>query len=164
MADNVIRNDIIKLDFDIGGTLKELKKINEDINELKKNNGDLTGIDQMVTSAIYDAFSNVFKQLFINKYGYGISDTIDTVEFDIEDIDKTMTISEIINKCIEDGTGFDTISLKFDTEEKVVNPVSVDVEALKACMRLIVITVTTSQFIYKDYDPATGERISLKEV
>lgn len=36
MADNVIRNDIIKLDFDIGGTLKELKKINEDINELKK--------------------------------------------------------------------------------------------------------------------------------
>ncbi len=40
MAENVIRNDVIKLDFDIGNSLKELKKLQDDVNELKKK---LTG-------------------------------------------------------------------------------------------------------------------------
>lgn len=36
MADNIIRHDVIKLDFDVGGTLKEIKKLQDDLNELKK--------------------------------------------------------------------------------------------------------------------------------
>jgi ElaB/YqjD/DUF883 family membrane-anchored ribosome-binding protein len=39
MADNVIRNDIVKLDFEVEG-LKELKKLQDETNELKKK---LTG-------------------------------------------------------------------------------------------------------------------------
>ena len=40
MSENVIRHDIVKLEFDIGSSLKEIKKLQEDMNELKKK---LTG-------------------------------------------------------------------------------------------------------------------------
>lgn len=40
MSTEIIRHDIVQLDFDIGSSLKEIKKLQNDINELKKK---LTG-------------------------------------------------------------------------------------------------------------------------
>lgn len=40
MAENVIRQDIVQIDFDIGDSLKELQKLTDEVNDLKKK---LTG-------------------------------------------------------------------------------------------------------------------------
>lgn len=139
-------------------------------------------LDRSITKLIQMAFSGVFALLFINKYGMDITDDVAFEVFgdiidasdnvtnkdDSEDVEDDtsihMTIPDIANKCIDNNVGFNILTNTFDTEEKVINPVSVDVEALKACMRLVIISVTTSQFIYKNYDIDTGKDITMTEV
>ncbi len=161
--------------YTMGSSLSIMKAAKEIIIDEENNYSEL---DKIIARLIQNAFSGVFGLLFVNKYGSEITDDVafevsgdiidasDNVVVDDED-DNTaihMTISGIANKCIENNIGFDILTNTFDTDGKVINPVSVDVEALKACMRLVIISVTTSQFIYKNYDIDTGKDITMTEV
>lgn len=150
--------------YNRGGCLSILSAI-ENVVRSEDEAGSLTDLDAYIFDAIRVAFTSVFTTLFKNKYGLSLEE-LENRQFivyhgDVEN--ELMDLKSIINHCLEQGCGFDLLDNTFDTECKIVNPVNVDVEALKACLRLVIISVTSSQFIYKYYAPDTSS-ISLKEV
>ena len=145
--------------YNMGGCLSIIRAIHN------WKNAQVEGVPSVqvdIMNAIEDAFSLVFSQLFINKYDTCIDDILVKVG------KETLTIDGIITKCCEDGCAFDIITETFDVEGKVVNPVNVDIEALKACMRLVLTSVTSNQLIFNNYELLAGsadlQGIELKEV
>ena len=48
--------------------------------------------------------------------------------------------------------GFDIIEKKYDTKRTtIINPVNVDIEVLKGCLRLLITSVTSNQFLFRNY-------------
>lgn len=151
--------------YTIGSSLAILKAAKDFITD--KENG-ASDLDRVIAQLIQNAFASVFAMLFANKYCRNIveEDKFEVNNIETEDGEPVqMTVADIANKCIDDNVGFDILTNTFDIEQNVINPVSVDVEALKACMRLVTISVTTSQFIHKNYDNIdTDEDITMTEV
>lgn len=91
-----------------------------------------------------DAYYDTFLKLFENG-GYKDTDTV-MVE------DEPLTVNAIYSKCLEKGCAFDIINMEFDeSNTKIINPVNVDIEVLRGCLRLLITSVTSNQFLFKNY-------------
>ena len=132
--------------YTIGGSVSIISAIHE----IEQNyTSETPDIDKDIYHGIKWSFISVFDTLFVNKYG----------DCDCNTIDK------IIIKCIEENVGYNIITEDYDYDRNVINPVNVDIEILKACMRLVLISVTSDQFIFKHYDIGSDDTvINLKEV
>ena len=86
--------------------------------------------------AICVAYVEVFKTLIKNKYP------------SFED-DK---IYEIIDNCKSNNQAYDVVSEAYVDSKTIITPTDVDVESVKACLRLVLITATSAQMLIKSYD------------
>ena len=134
--------------YTIGGCMAILNAVREIERNMPE---DTSEVDKDVYAVIRWSFVSVFDKLFANKYGENKCDW--------------NAITSIIDKCTEENVGYNIITEEFDYAQNVINPVDVDIETLKACMRLVLISVTSDQFIFKHYDISEGDTIiNLKEV
>lgn len=62
------------------------------------------------------------------------------------------TISSIINKCKQDDAVFDVVSETYKPKTDIINPTDVDIQSLRACLRLVIITATSAQLVVRSYD------------
>lgn len=54
----------------------------------------------------------------------------------------------IASVCTSMNKGYNLITDKVDTEDIIINPVDVDVEVLKGCMRLVIMMATSDQLVF----------------
>lgn len=132
--------------YTIGGSMAIIQAIDDII--IASSDGQ-SPIDCWIYTAIKMSFESVFKTLFINKY-------------DSDDI--PVDVDGIIKECLTRRVTYNIIDDDFDMDMNVINPVNVDIEVIKACLRLVLISVTSNQFIYKHYDFSDTSDLSMKEV
>ena len=137
--------------YTIGGSMATLVAIRDALMDGGNMETENTVLKTEIYTKMQSAFSMVFRQLFINKYG---SDSPKC---------ESGALDEIINRCTADNVTYDIIHEKYDVDRNVINPVNTDIETLKACLRLVLICITSNQFIYKHYVTDTSP-INLQEV
>ena len=101
------------------------------------NNTDLSTLEEQIMMSFYTSTIEVFDRLVTNKYP-------DPEGLNIE--------KDIINVCVERRVGYNLLEDKFDDEFTVINPVNVDIEVIRASLKLVIICMTSDQFIFKRYD------------
>lgn len=63
------------------------------------------------------------------------------------------TIEEIIEKAISEGKAINIIGdIRVDEDENVINSVTTDIEALRSTARLVLLNITSNQFLYMRYE------------
>ena len=121
----------------IGSSIAILIAI-EDI--FKNNHGPnnvLNSVEDRVMMAFFNSFCEVFYRLNINKY---------------PSINTKSLYKDVIENCVINRVGYNLLEDDFDNDFTVINPVNVDVEIVRACLKLVIICMTSDQFIYKRYD------------
>ena len=140
--------------YTIGGSMATIIAITDMLKEIQPEGGyssDNMTLEMKVYQNMLNAFSEVFVQLFANKYD---KSTFENMH------DK---LTAIITKCVDDNVTYDIIHNDYDVDRNVINPVNTDIETLKACLRLVLICITSNQFIFKHY-VTDNAPISLREV
>lgn len=59
---------------------------------------------------------------------------------------------DIMNTCINQKIGFNIMTDDFDRDFNIINPVNVDIEVLRGCLKLVITAITSNQFIFKNYE------------
>ena len=119
------------------------------INAVTASNGyNLTVLDMDILLMFSRAYYEVFSILFTNG-SYTHNDRIKT--FANDEI-KSQTITDIYATCVCENYAFDILEKKYDTtRSRIINPVNVDIEVLKGCLRLLITSVTSNQFLFRNY-------------
>ena len=117
-------------------TLCAIEDVSNDLAELYRDQGGLDGLEAIIMNAFCDTFISVFARLVRNKYA-NVSDT---------------AIINIVKTATEQRIGYNLLSDSFDHNFDVINPVNVDVEVIRATLKLIIICMTSDQFVFKRYD------------
>ena len=115
----------------IGSSIGTLIAISDVFSE-----GEHSDLEGIVYNAFIAAFIGVFNRLAINKY---------------PDVD-FKSVVDVVNTCITTRLGYNLLEDSADADFTVINPVNVDVEVLRASLKLVIICLTSDQFIYKRYD------------
>jgi hypothetical protein len=97
----------------------------------------LTELERTVIMAFFNSFCEVFCRLNTNKYFDTVADILYT---------------NVTEPCIVNRVGYNLLKDDFDNDFTVINPVNVDVEVIRASLKLVIICMTSDQFIYKRYD------------
>lgn len=93
-------------------------------------------------------FYNIISDAFLNCIWIVCGNYYDKDAWNVQVGDESLT--EIINNCITNDVAFNILTEKQD--ETMVEPAISSVEILKGCMRLVKLTATTSQYLYKSYN------------
>ena len=129
-----------------GCCISTAKAINRVI--VGRDDYDLTALDFDIITMFSKAYYDVFAILFTNG-NYGHDDMLKTY---IGDETKSQNIADIYTTCMSENCGFDIITKEYDVErKKIINPVNVDIEVLKGCLRLLITSVTSNQFLFRNY-------------
>lgn len=109
---------------------------------------ELTLLDMDILSMFSRAYYDVFSILFTN----GNYTHDDLIEINVDDTIEKKNIADIYAYCMANNCGFDIIEKTYDTSRsKIINPVNVDIEVLKGCLRLLITSVTSNQFLFRNY-------------
>lgn len=109
---------------------------------------DLTLLDMDILLMFSAAYYEVFSILFTN----GSYTHDDFIKTDKDGISANEKILDIYTTCMVEKCGFDIIEKKYDTKRTtIINPVNVDIEVLKGCLRLLITSVTSNQFLFRNY-------------
>lgn len=95
-----------------------------------------------VLHAIRESFKMIFAVVLNNKINPNTIASIDIVN--------NGEYVDIFNQCVEEGKVYNVVTDQLD--ECIINPVNVDIEVLKGCLRMVLITVTSNQMIHSCYD------------
>lgn len=73
--------------------------------------------------------------------------------YTVDDCEDSQCISAFYDlvKCINQSCAYDLINDNIDIEHNIINPVDVDIEVIKGCLRLVLISITSNQMLTK-YD------------
>ena len=99
--------------------------------------GNISDLERIILMAFYNAFNAVFDRLNINKY---------------PNTDTLKLYNNVTEHCVVNRVGYNLLNDTFDEGFTVINPVNVDVEVIRASLKLIIICMTSDQFIFKRYD------------
>lgn len=105
------------------------------ISENDEINSDESNLYNLLVFGILSSYLSVFRTLIFNKH-----------EIDAE------TVSSIVNKCKHDDMVFDVVTETYESKTNIINPTDVDIQSLKACLRLVIITATSAQLVVRSYD------------
>lgn len=147
--------------YTMGGTLSIIKAVTD---ILSNPESALTEIEADIYNCILDAFRYVYATLFVNK---GVAKSLDAREIldtNAEVTSNNETINQVIANCVDNNYAFNILTDTYDTEKTIINPVTVDIQALKSCMKLVIISITSNQFIHKHYNFGESADITVKEV
>lgn len=127
----------------VGGNLAiakiiEIMECQIDAGVLKMNN-----VQQAILKIIGQAFRNVLKDVFGNKY-------------DLGDEAQAAKVETILDTCISNYTMYDLITEEY-TSNNIINPVDTDIEILKHVTSIISLVMTSNQFITKNANEIVGE-------
>lgn len=139
--------------FNVGGSIAPCIAINDIlISEQGKNT--FSQLENQLFVCIHDAFYKVFETIIDNKIGDGVDEIYVVMK---DGNDKSMTLEDIFEYCTDNICGYDIITSTFDHHNRIINPVNVDIEVLRGCLRLILIIVTSDQFVYRPYSKTDSE-------
>lgn len=91
-----------------------------------------------------------FKKMVYYAHDCNNSDLNDLQIKDITE-DEVNTIVNLF-MCIKSGCTYDVINDHLDTEKTIINPVDVDIEIIKGCLRLVLISISSNQMLLKYFD------------
>lgn len=132
--------------YTTGSCISTSRAINATVTNSVEHN--LSVLDMNLLLMFSKAFYEVFSILFTNG-NYTIDDRIET---DTDGKLQNQTIADIYASCMSNNYAFDIIEKKYDTSRsKIINPVNVDIEVLKGCLRLLITSVTSNQFLFRNY-------------
>ena len=113
-----------------------------------------SGIDQVIYDSIFTAFMEVFYTMLHNKYNRndGLIPTLISDPDEAGGIVRNMShrlanCVVIYSQCANLNCAYNLKTDFFDTDNIVINPVRVDIEVLKGCMRLVTMCITSDQMI-----------------
>lgn len=117
----------------------------------------------VILNCIYTAMVDVFTRLVQNKYPSRIfrayQTTVDENNNPIMDeegnpITEMIELGpiDILNYCLDESVGFNLLNDTFDKSFDVINPVNVDIEVLRGCLKLVITCISSNQLIYKRYE------------
>ena len=141
------------------------------IKSIREKNEPLNTMVVEMLRIIEVSFFKIFFTLNENSIGKRVSNNIDeydkaVIEFGLtvennshlsDDLVKSLSneFNYLLNnlmKCITNKCAFDIISNKVDTNGNIINPVDVDIEVIKGCLRLVLISISSNQMLFKYFD------------
>lgn len=140
----------IQYGYNIGGCLTIPIIINRMI-KAKEEKGDIEVLEKDILLVIRNAFAQVFKFVFRNKYKKELKNP----EFRDGTINE---INEIINNCVYNETCYDVMTEQYSND--VINPANTDTEILKATSTIIVSLLSSNQLLTSIVDYKIPKRDS----
>ena len=133
-----------------------IRSLNDNLKTGSWNPSEEKGIDNNLVSDILgilnQGFINTWKIMLENRYTDG-NVTVDG---------KTITVDELITRCIHDGKPWNLI--KEEEDSTIIHPVKVETEVVKGCLHLVLTTTTTNQLLYNGYEGIDKELEGMREV